>query len=228
MLYYVSLKSVVPLIYLLLLPYKYLKSIVFIFIFILLNENSKIFFYKILKSLRNHIIFISYTILSILYTNSNYLNIDKTLKKNLLFPYFITNASQEKFICILKIYYIQFMMPTYIIKTIVINVLNIIITNNLFLITKSEILLNCLEILVNQKLKMRKKDYKLLLLNFLTSYEIIEKVLIKIYNLHLGIKAKNHLSSNNFIKYINYITQNITRQLIEESYITTLVLWNRN
>nr|YP_009394326.1 hypothetical protein [Leptosiphonia brodiei]ARW62888.1 hypothetical protein [Leptosiphonia brodiei] len=227
MFFYLNLKSIIPFIYLLLLPYQYIKSIIFILIFITLNKNRRIYLHTILKNVRNNIVFIIYLILGTLYTSNNYSNIEEILGRFLCIPYFLKYNVKKDFNFMLKIYYVSFKLPEYIIKSITINILHIILTTNLSVITTNEILLNSLKILINHQYQIKKNSYYLLLLTFLTSYEIIEKILLKFQNLYVGLKSKNYISLNNLLKYINYFLDSIAQQVVEESYLLMLTIWNR-
>lgn len=227
MCFHLNLKSIIPFIYLLLLPYQYAKSIIIILIFIILNKNRRIYFYTILKNVRNNIIFIIYLILGTLYTSNNYSKIKEVLRHFLCIPYFLKYNVKEHFNFMLKIHYVSFKVPEYIIKSITINILHIILTTNLSIITTNEILLSSLKILTNYQYKIKKNSYYLLVLTFLTSYEIIEKILLKFQNLYVGLKSKNHISLNNSLKYINYFLDSIAQQVVEESYLLMLTIWNR-
>nr|YP_009394744.1 hypothetical protein [Polysiphonia elongata]ARW63306.1 hypothetical protein [Polysiphonia elongata] len=227
MLYYLRLKSALPFIYLIFLPYKYIQALFTILIILILSKKRKIYFYKILKNIKNNVFFILCTLLSLLYTNYNYLSLSNILEQLVLFPYFLKFTLKKNFILSLDIYYIKFIIPNYTIKANLINTLNIITTSNLFLVTKNEILLNYLHIWMNNNSKIQHKSYKLLLMTFLTSYEIVEKILIKFYSLYIGLRSKNHISLKNIMNNINCFTQNLAEQIIEENYMLMLTIWNR-
>lgn len=227
MLHYLILKSTIPFVYLLFLPYECIKALFAILIVLILSKKRKIYFCKIVKNIKNNILLILSTLLSILYTNRNYLKINNILEQLILFPYFLNFKLNKNLILSLNIYCIKLIIPNYIIKANLINTLNIITTSNLFLITKNEILLNYLNILIENNYNIKSKSQKLLLMTFLTSHEIIDKILIKFYCLYIGLRSKNYISLKSIIKNINYFTQNVAEQILEENYILMLTTWNR-
>nr|YP_009395367.1 hypothetical protein [Polysiphonia infestans]ARW64347.1 hypothetical protein [Polysiphonia infestans] len=224
--YYLKLKSILVSAYLLLLPYRYTETLFIILILITFNLNRKIFFHKILKSIKNNSFFILFILFSNLLIDNKYSKLSRIADNNIRFPYFFEFISVKNYVKNVKVYSIKFIVPNYIIKIIAINTLHIIITSNLFFIAKNEILLHdCKLILSNNK--RNKNNFSLSLLTILISYEIIEKILNKFYDFYVGLRLKNYISLSNSIKYINCFTQNIIHQTIEESYLLIIVIWNR-
>ncbi len=231
MLNYKVLNSIIPSVYLLLLPYKYKESLVFLIAFTVSNKNKKVFYCKIIKSIKRISMFYLCILISILYFDISYTKVNKVLTSNIITPYFISFdcIKKEKILYSLNIYFIIFKVSGYIIKGIMINAIHLIITSNLFLFTKNEILLSNLNFLGQKKNPNKSKinHLKQFSLAILSSYEMFEIILNTFYSVYIGIKCKNNMSFKYSIAYLSYFFNSILSHITGEIYLSIVNLWIR-
>lgn len=223
---YRFLTSIGPSIYLIMLPYKYKESLLILITFMLLHKRKRVLYCKMRKGVHSiKILYIVLVIALIYFDNPDH----KALTNYMSFPYFLLINYKNNGSCNLKIYYLTFKISSYLIKSIMINAIHIVITNNLFLFTKNEILLNTLNSL-NQKFNIGKNNVsnsKKFSLNILSSYETLEVILNKFYYMYIGIKCKNSRSFKWYVSYLSYFLNNIFVCITGEIYISIINLWAR-
>nr|YP_009399293.1 hypothetical protein [Kapraunia schneideri]ARW68899.1 hypothetical protein [Kapraunia schneideri] len=224
---YIFLKSFLPFVYLIFIQYQYTKSLVILLIFITTHKHRNIYINKLIQNIEYNIIFYSLTFISIFYIDNSYYKVNVILKQSIVIP-FLIKYNRKKVGYLFIIYFINYKIPQYIIKVIILSIINLVLTNNLLLFTQNEILLNNAYILLKNNKKSHKRYYKIFLINLLTSYVITEIILSTCYNLYIGLKSKNKLSFKNNLEYIRYCFSNIFRQILSNIYILITTMWNRS
>ena len=223
---YRFLTSITPSIYLMMLPYKYKESLFILITFFLLNRRKRVLYCKMRKGLQSIRVLHMFLVLTFIYFDNPD---NKILTQYIICPYFLLFRYTKNGLYKLNIYYLTFKISNYLIKSIMINAIHLVITSNLFLFTRNEILLSNLNAL-DQKFNInnnKKHNSKQLSLNILSSYEILEVVLNKFYYIYIGIRCKNSASFKSYVSYLHYFLNNIFSCITVEIYLSIINLWTR-
>ena len=224
---YIFIKSFLPFIYLILIQYQYKESLVILLIFITTHKHNNIYIYKFIKNIQDNIIFYLLIFISIFYIDNSYYKVNVILKQSIFIP-FLVKYSRKKIIYLFIIYFINYKIPKYIAKVVILSIINLVLTNNLLFFTQNEILLNNVYILLKYNKKNHKKHYKIFLINLLMSYIMTEIILSTFYNLYVGLKSKNELSLKNNLESIRYCFSSIFKQILSNIYMLITTIWDRS
>nr|YP_009399909.1 hypothetical protein [Tolypiocladia glomerulata]ARW69728.1 hypothetical protein [Tolypiocladia glomerulata] len=228
MLNYETIKSLSPFILLTILPYNYKITILIISILSLIKNNRKLYFLVLLKNLYQNTLFCLYTILLSNLNNEKYLNKVKMTEKVMYFPFFISLLSNKEYYWKLTIHCLIITTPEYVIMIAAIQCINLLITYTIIYISNNEkvfcIFLSFLYTPVKSKRHVIRNINSL---SLYISYQIIEKLKLKILQIYVGISSKNNFLD---IKTVIYNKKNIPyfiNKILIDKEILVINIWNR-
>nr|YP_009395574.1 hypothetical protein [Vertebrata isogona]ARW64535.1 hypothetical protein [Vertebrata isogona] len=227
MLTHLEILSLAPFLVLIFLPYYYIIGFLILLIIVIINSQINIYFFRSIKYIQKTIFFSLYLIINIILIDDYCHNQVNFLTQFIYLPYYLKVNFIRKNVYRIDFHYFIFSIPRYFKKIFLINLIHVTTTNNLFIFTKNEAIIQNILNNTNKKYLLKHYKQKFNLLTISINYQILEKNIHNFQHIYLGIKTKQNISRKHFVIYANNYLCYFLNKFITNKYSIMLTIWNR-